>query len=221
LIRSTPFEVPGALSEVCDKVLIPGLEASLRGEAGPHQLKLNLSTALMLGHFLRHLSRRSSTGNPLPASSQKAEPFRLQLSSYPFAIELQTRLSDLDVQGHLDNSALLRLYEEGRSRFCMARLGDPPLPADDRRTWKALVANVNISHLGAAHYPAPVTIGTGIGSIGNRSYVVSHALFQAEHCLGVCDCTLVLVAQITRKSMAIPDALRKRLQPLLLNEEGP
>jgi hypothetical protein len=65
LIRSTPFEVPAELSDLCDKVLIPGLEASLRGEGGVEQLKLNLSTALMLSYVLRDLSRQHLPKRPL------------------------------------------------------------------------------------------------------------------------------------------------------------
>jgi acyl-CoA thioester hydrolase len=141
----------------------------------------------------------------------KPDPQRLEQSTYPFAIELQTRFGDLDVLGHLNNAAIARLYEEARSRFGMAKLSDIRQPLTGQREWWALVANVNISYLGEAHYPAPVTITSGIGRIGTTSYVVAHGLFQEGRCLGVCDCTLVIVSKETRKAIPLPEILRERL----------
>ncbi|HKY90591.1 MAG TPA: thioesterase family protein [Nevskiaceae bacterium] len=146
----------------------------------------------------------------------KPDPARLEPATYPFAIELQTRFGDLDVLGHLNNAAIARLYEEGRSRFGMAKLADLRDPSTGRRTWWALVANVNISYLGEAHYPAPVTIGVGIGRLGGSSYTIAHGMFQEGRCVGVCDCTLVIVSRETRKAMALPGDLRERLGAFLV-----
>jgi acyl-CoA thioester hydrolase len=146
----------------------------------------------------------------------KPDPSRLALATYPFSFELQTRFGDLDVLGHLNNAAIARLYEEARSRFGMAHLADIRQPLTGHRTWWALVANVSINYLGEAHYPAPVTVGAGIGRIGGSSYTVAHALFQDGQCRGTCDCTLVIVSKETRKAMSLPDNLRERLGEFLV-----
>jgi acyl-CoA thioester hydrolase len=148
----------------------------------------------------------------------KPHPYRLELAAYPFSIELQTRFGDLDVLGHLNNSALARLYEEARSRFGMAHLRDIRQPASGPRDWWSLVANLNISYLGEARYPAPVTMANGVGRVGNTSYVIEQALFQEGRCLGICDCTLVIVSKQTRKSTPLPDILRERLEQLAVRQ---
>lgn len=145
----------------------------------------------------------------------KPAPHRLLESAYPFSIELQTRFGDIDVLGHLNNAAIVRLYEEGRSRFAMTRLADA---RQQPRDWLGFVANVNVSYLGEGNYPAPVVITSGIARIGSSSHVVGHGLFQNGKCIGVCDCTIVTVSRATRKPLALPDLLREKLSEFLIRE---
>lgn len=53
------------MSQVFEKTLLPGLEASLRAEKSENQEKMNLSAALTLSHFVRYIEIRGKSEKEL------------------------------------------------------------------------------------------------------------------------------------------------------------
>ncbi len=127
---------------------------------------------------------------------------------YPFSAEVETRFQDLDPLGHINNVAMAALFEQGRVRFNRNMLDELHSRAAGER-W--LIAKVDINYLAEAHFPAPVTIATGIGRIGSSSWTLLAAAFQdhsdgTRTCVATCDCVLVMTGKDGPKP--IPDALR-------------
>lgn len=117
----------------------------------------------------------------------KPENWRLNLAAYPVILESDTRFQDLDVNGHLNNVAFAALFENAR-----VQLHRKARPWGDRpENERTMVASVEINYLREGNFPAPVTIGSGIGRIGNSSWVVIQAMFQKGECIGTCDSVIV------------------------------
>ncbi|MBX9797026.1 thioesterase family protein [Sphingomonas sp.] len=130
-------------------------------------------------------------------------PWRLSPDAYPHHEAIQTRFQDLDVLGHINNVAYAALFESGRVRFNNAA-GLARWPG---HRW--LVAQVIINYLAEGHFPQDVTIASGIGDIGTRSWQILSAAFQGGTCIASCD--VVLVLSTDGGATAIPAEFRAAL----------
>lgn len=128
------------------------------------------------------------------------------LDNYPWRIDLETRFTDMDINRHLNNVAVARLYEEARVRFNHGLWRAHP--TIDRPHY--LIGHVAIDYLGEGSYPAPVTVGYGVGSIGTKSYRTAMGLFQNDACIGLSDA--VMVYRGPDGPAPIPDGLRAILE---------
>lgn len=94
---------------------------------------------------------------------------------------MQLRFADLDPLGHVNNVAFASLFESARTR--LNREGG---------LWpRALIAAVEIHYLAEAHYPHDVTVTSGIGRVGTRSWTLMAAMFQHDRAVATCDAVLV------------------------------
>jgi acyl-CoA thioester hydrolase len=117
----------------------------------------------------------------------KPEGWRLDLAAYPIILESDTRFQDMDINGHLNNVAFASLFENAR-----VQLHRKARPWSDRpKNERTMVASVTINYLREGNFPAPVTIGSGIGHIGNSSWVVVQAMMQNGVCIATCDSVIV------------------------------
>ena len=117
----------------------------------------------------------------------KPESWRLELAAYPVILANDTRFQDMDVNGHLNNVAFASLFENARVQLHRKARPWSERPKNER----TMVASVEINYLREGNFPAPVTIGSGIGRIGNSSWVVVQAMFQKGECIGTCDNVIV------------------------------
>ena len=129
----------------------------------------------------------------------RPDPWRLDPTAYPHTDTIQTRFADLDVLGHINNVAMVALFETARTRFNHAagltRWREP--------RW--LVAAQEINYLAEGNYPADMIVTHGVGRIGNRSWSLLGAAFQNGVAIATGDVTVVLDAP------AIPAEFRKAL----------
>jgi len=134
-------------------------------------------------------------------------PWRLDPAAYPHHDVIQTRFQDLDVLGHINNVAWAALFETARVRFYhrLSALG----PGRNR----GLVANVEINYLGEGNFPAEMTIVSGIGRLGTRSWQTLSLALQDGKSLATCDVTIVSTGVDE-----IDPAFRAELQKWLVRE---
>jgi len=132
----------------------------------------------------------------------------LDLSNYPNHLTLDTQYGDMDVSQHINNVAIMKYYENVRSRYLMALLGGKKQLLSDEYAF--VIVESTVKYLAEMHFPDPVTIGTAIYQIGNRSITTQQAAFQLGKCVGLCHTVMVMVSQ--GKSTPFSDSLRVRLQ---------
>ncbi len=114
----------------------------------------------------------------------KPEDWRRDIASYPFKVPIPTRWADLDMLGHINNVSMAGLFEEGRGRF------NRSLALGHEKGVRWLIVAVDINYLAEAHHPHDVTIASGIGRIGGKSWTIFSAAFQNGQCVATCDTTL-------------------------------
>ncbi len=130
---------------------------------------------------------------------------RRSLAAYPWNTVIETRFTDMDVNRHLNNVAISRLYEETRVRFNWGLRAQFPALRPHY-----LVAHVATDYLAEGHYPAPVTAAYAVGAIGQSSFRAQMALFQEGACIGLCD--TVMVHRGETGPAPLPDDLRAVLE---------
>ena len=118
----------------------------------------------------------------------RPEAWRIDPASYPHSEAIQTRFQDLDPLGHINNVAMAALFESARIRFNRS-MG---LAGWAGHRW--LVGHVSIDYLHEGFFPGDITIATGIGEIGNRSWHILAAAFQDGEPIAVSDVVLVMSA---------------------------
>ena len=140
----------------------------------------------------------------------KPAPERLELATYPYRTELDTRFGDMDVQRHLNNVALAGLYEEARVRF-ISSLYQIHSRHDGQQP---VLAEARIRYLAEGRYPGRLTGAAGLLRIGRTSYVIAQAMFQRDACIGTAD--VVIVWTEAGRPAPIPDAFRTALSAALI-----
>lgn len=140
----------------------------------------------------------------------KPDPIRLKLASYPYRSELQTEFADVDMLGHLNNTALSRFYESLRARFLIDAVGANPFTAEN--PMRPMMVDAHFRYLQQGFFPTPIQAGLGVAKLGRTSLTLHQALFQNGVCIGLCDVVMVMVA--TDGPVALPEELLVRLRAM-------
>lgn len=135
-------------------------------------------------------------------------PWQLRPESYPFSHLTETRFADLDILGHINNVSMAGLFEHGRGMFNHA------IEVERRAAGQRwLIARVELNYIREAHFPEHVAIASGIARIGNSSWDIASAAFQAGECKAVCITTIVLTGD--NGPTAITPELRQEFERLM------
>jgi len=135
------------------------------------------------------------------------DPLLLQPDTYPHVRRLDTMFGDMDVQGHVNNVAIARFFEEARSSLHRAIRDVVP----DALSGMVL-ARVEIDYVRELSYPGVVDIAIGIRRIGTKSYQQAAALFRDGACAALSTATSVRVSPDRTHTVAITDAERATLE---------
>lgn len=133
--------------------------------------------------------------------------WRLEPEAYPFLVDIQTRYRDEDSLRHVNNLAIAGYHDEARNRFSRAVFKQ----AGDITGTRIVTAETRVSYLAEVYHPDTVSVGCGIGRIGNASYEIGQALFQKGRCVGLCTAVFVRATR-SRGSSPLPDNLRAALE---------
>lgn len=141
----------------------------------------------------------------------RADPARTRSSAYRWALTLPTRFGDMDANGHLNNVAIARLFEEARVQF---NWQSAALFAGQRP--RLLAAHVAIDYLAEGRYPGDVVVHLAVGQIGTSSFRMAKAAFQDGRAIALCDSVLAHRSE-SGGPEPLPQALRTRLEAYRLN----
>lgn len=135
----------------------------------------------------------------------RPDPVRLQLGSYPIALEIATRFSDLDSLDHVNNVSYADLFQESRMRFNM-KVRELEEVEGFREEGRFVLVASNFTYLHESQYPEPVTVGVGVTRLGATSYSLGCGMFQRDRCVAVNDTTVVNA--VGGSSLPLPDSTR-------------
>jgi acyl-CoA thioester hydrolase len=110
-------------------------------------------------------------------AAPRYDPRLLEAHRYPHRRELETMFSDMDIQRHVNNVAILRFMEEGRSSLQRAMLEHCPGELSS-----LVLARFEVFYLREVSYPGPVEVAVGTGRIGTSSFETVGALYQGGQC---------------------------------------
>ena len=139
----------------------------------------------------------------------KPDPALLDPARYPFTCSLDPRFGDLDINMHVNNVALIGLFEESRVRF--HRENGYSLQSEGR---SSMVASFSVEFLGEAFYPDPLAIHCALAHIGRTSQTIYQIAMQKDRLVGFAQSVIVSVQD--GKPAALDEAYRQDVQRWML-----
>ncbi|WP_431840240.1 acyl-CoA thioesterase [Gordonia hongkongensis] len=126
---------------------------------------------------------------------------------YVLDIPVALRWGDMDINNHINNVQISRIFEESRVRSFYEWMPDRP------RKFSFLVARQDIEFSAPVHYSLdPVHVRTCIGRVGRSSFVMALRLFDQSGTLcATAETTMVVVDPDTGRPTPIPDDARPLL----------
>lgn len=122
------------------------------------------------------------------------------------------RYCDQDANGHVNNSVFSVFCESGRVHHL-----NEVLKARGTPGIFFVIARLAIDFRAELHYPGEVEVGTWLPSIGRSSIAYRQVILdQTGRLVANSDATVVQMDAATRRPAPFCDALRARLEPLVL-----
>ncbi|MCD2144669.1 acyl-CoA thioesterase [Gordonia paraffinivorans] len=128
-------------------------------------------------------------------------------ADYSLEIPIHLRWGDMDINNHINNVQIARLFEEARVRSFHTWIADAP------RNFSFLVVRQDIEFHAPVHYSThPVTVTSCVGRVGNSSFTMALRLFDKEgvHCASA-ETTMVVVDPVAGRPAPIQSPLREVL----------
>lgn len=94
---------------------------------------------------------------------------------YPHTLRLQTRFTDCDMLGHINNNTFLSYMDLGKARYFEAALG----PLFDFGHITVAIVNLNINFYEQAFFTEPLDVMTRVAAIGNKSLTLEQRVVNA------------------------------------------
>lgn len=140
-----------------------------------------------------------------------------QRQHFKFIFPIQTRWSDNDMYGHVNNVMYYSFFDTAANALLIQKAGfhlqDSPIIG--------LVVNSSCNFMQELSYPEIIEVGVSIAKIGNSSLSYDLAIFKQgqEHAAAQGSFVHVFVDRHTRKSIPIPDEMRDALSHYLTTVE--
>ena len=143
----------------------------------------------------------------------------LPRSLFPRWQPIQTRWMDNDLYGHLNNVVYYSIFDSAVNRT-LIEAGALDIHAG---TVIGLVVHTQCHYFAPLAFPQPLQAGLRVMHLGRSSVRYQLGLFAdgAALAAAVGEFVHVYVDRSTRRPVALPDALRAALQPLLMQAPNP
>ncbi len=127
-------------------------------------------------------------------------------------IDLQTRFSDFDMLGHLNNVSYAQFMDLGKTDY-FARLSGGKI---DWQDVTLVLANLNINYLAQTLYGEPLHVLTELDSIGNKSLTLHQQVINSATGQVKADAKAVMVNIDLKAGVTMPitDEWRERIARL-------
>jgi acyl-CoA thioester hydrolase len=139
----------------------------------------------------------------------RPEAYLLESARYPLRSEIDLRFSDLDVNRHLNNVALVDVLQEARGRYHRASGMERA-----SENFTIMVANLSVQFIGEGFYGEPVVVHTGLRALGNTSQAVAQLAMQGERVIAYAE--TIMVTMLDGHSAPHPPEYREQMEPWLI-----
>lgn len=139
----------------------------------------------------------------------KPDAFMLEPERYPLRSEIGLRYSDLDVNRHLNNVALVEILQEARGQFHRSSG-----MTKASRDFTLMVANLSVQFLGEGFYGETIVCHTGLRALGRTSQTIAQLALQGGKPIAYAE--TVMVTMLDGKPAPHPPEYRAEMEPWLI-----
>ena len=133
-----------------------------------------------------------------------------------FKTKVTPSFGDIDGMKHVNNNRILEWFELGG--LDIYRYFTPDLDLDFEN-WKLIMVRKEADFVGQLRFGEDVEIRTYLLKIGNSSFTVGNEVWQNNELKAKGKTVIVHFDYVTKKSVPIPDDVRKKLEEHLISEE--
>ena len=131
-----------------------------------------------------------------------------------FEKRMEPRVSETDGAGHINNTVIPVWFESGRDDIF--RMFNPDLTFHD---WHCVLLKMDVEYVSQLYYGKPVSVRTWINRIGTKSFEVYEEIHQENALCVKGRATYVNYYFDLKKSVPIPEDIRKQLEAHLYSKE--
>ena len=124
-------------------------------------------------------------------------------------VDMAVRWGDMDAYNHVNNTVYFRYMEQCRMEW-FAKLGFKTVDEDI----VPILVEANCRFIRAVTHPSTVRVTIRITDIGPKIVETTHDIFVGDVLCATGICKLLWMSRSTNKGVALPDAVRARLQLL-------
>jgi len=132
-----------------------------------------------------------------------------------FITTVTPRFGDADGLRHINNIAISEWFEEARNP--VFRFFTPDLNLSYEK-WRLILARTEFDYVGEMYYGEDVEVRTFVVRIGNSSFTIGHEAWQKGSLRAKGQAVTVHYDFLNKRSVPIPDDIRKKLQEHLITE---
>jgi len=123
-------------------------------------------------------------------------------------IEIELRWSDQDINGHVNNVAILSVMEEARIRATQEWTATTPGMSGPPRIARSLNTNFDRE----VRYGVATSVWVWVPRVGTTSFVLGHLLVQDDRPCAYTEATMVVLDEATGRPKPHDDTFRKELE---------
>lgn len=129
------------------------------------------------------------------------------IDDFPLRTRDKLRYADTDRQGHVNNAVFATFLETGRVEVIYGEK-----LADDGAAF--VIARLELDFLAEVTWPGEVEIGTAVKEVGRSSFKLFQTVFQNDAPVARAVTVIVQMNEATRRSHALTELARTRLESL-------
>jgi acyl-CoA thioester hydrolase len=135
----------------------------------------------------------------------------LSRSDFPVHWPVQTRWTDNDMFGHLNNAVYYELFDSAINGWINTTCGIDPLTVP----WLGVVAESGCRYFSELKFPDPLVVGLAVARLGTSSVTYRLGIFgEGQAVAAVGHWVHVYVDRESRKPVPIPAEIRSLLQSI-------
>ncbi|MBW2734753.1 MAG: acyl-CoA thioesterase [Deltaproteobacteria bacterium] len=132
------------------------------------------------------------------------------------SLPIVVRSTDLDEYSHVNNAKFVEYLEWGRYEWFDRSNAGEAFSAEKDQELGAVIAKMEVSYLQEARRGDALSIRTALVRLGGKSMRFRQCIFNGEHMICEAQIIGVLFDLQARRSLTFPQALRARLEPLVV-----